>query len=63
MNKIVVQLGWRNLWTRPRRSLITISAVTTAYVFLIVQIGLMEGLTHQLLNNGSASGYSSVPRR
>ncbi len=53
MNKIVVQLGWRNLWTRPRRSLITISAVTTAYAFLIMLIGLMEGLTHQLLNNGT----------
>ncbi len=53
MNMIVVQLGWRNLWTRPRRSLITISAVSTAYAFLIVLIGLMEGLTHQLLNNGT----------
>ena len=53
MNMIVVRLGWRNLWTRPRRSLITISAIGTAYAFLIVLIGLMEGLTHQLLNNGT----------
>jgi ABC-type lipoprotein release transport system permease subunit len=50
---IVLQLGWRNLWRRPRRSLITISAIASAYAFLIALIGLMGGLSDQLVNNGT----------
>ncbi|MFQ5900617.1 MAG: ABC transporter permease, partial [Thermodesulfobacteriota bacterium] len=50
---IVLRLGWRNIWRNPRRSLITISAVGTAYAFLIALIGLMEGMTDQFLNNGT----------
>lgn len=50
---IVLRLGWRNIWRNSRRSLITISAIGTAYAFLIVLIGLMEGMTNQFLNNGT----------
>jgi ABC-type lipoprotein release transport system permease subunit len=49
----VVRLGWRNLWRNPRRSLITISAIATAYCLLIALIGLMQGVAGQMLNNGT----------
>jgi ABC-type lipoprotein release transport system permease subunit len=50
---MVLRLGWRNIWRNPRRSLITLSAVATAYALLIGLIGLMEGLSEQLLRNGT----------
>ncbi|MCZ6877982.1 MAG: ABC transporter permease [Acidobacteria bacterium] len=50
---IVWRLGWRNLWRNPRRSLITISAVGCGYAFLIVLIGLMVGISEQMLKNGT----------
>ena len=50
---IVWRLGWRNLWRNPRRSLITISAVGCGYAFLIALIGLMVGLSGQMLKNGT----------
>ncbi len=50
---IVWRLGWRNLWRNPKRSLITISAVGCGYAFLIALIGLMVGLSGQMLKNGT----------
>ncbi len=50
---IVFRLGWRNIWRNPRRSIITLSAVASAYALLIGLIGLMEGLSEQLLRNGT----------
>ena len=50
---IVLRLGWRNLWRNPRRSLITISAVGCGFACLIILIGLMVGLSEQMLKNGT----------
>ena len=50
---ILLRLGWRNLWRNPRRSWITISAVATAYTFLILISSLGEGLMTQMLDNGT----------
>ncbi|MEE8586194.1 MAG: FtsX-like permease family protein [Acidobacteriota bacterium] len=50
---LILRLGWRNLWRNPRRSLISISAVATAFVFLILLLGMSEGLKRQMLQNGT----------
>ena len=47
------KLGWRNLWRRPRRSLINISGVATALLFLVLLLSMTEGLREQLLENGT----------
>lgn len=51
---LLLKLGWRNLWRNPRRSLISISAVAAALVFLVLLQGMMEGMKDQLLENGTA---------
>ncbi len=50
---LLFRLGWRNLWRYPRRSLINVSAVATAFVFLVLLMGFSEGLTDQMLENGT----------
>ena len=47
------KLGWRNLWRRPRRSLINICGVATALLFLVLLLSMTEGLREQLLENGT----------
>ncbi len=47
------RLGWRNLWRRPRRSLINIAGVATALLFLVLLLSMTEGLREQLLENGT----------
>ena len=50
---LALRLGWRNLWRNPRRSLITLSTVAVALIFLILILGMTEGLKEQLLENGT----------
>jgi ABC-type lipoprotein release transport system permease subunit len=47
------RLAWRNLWRNPRRSLITVAAIAAAYAFVIALIGLLAGLSAQMLENGT----------
>lgn len=51
---IIWRLGWRNLWRNSRRSLITIAAVATAFVFLMILTGIVNGITVQMLENGTS---------
>ncbi len=51
---LLLKLGWRNLWRRPRRSIISASAIATAFVFLILLLGMTEGLKQQMLENGTS---------
>ena len=56
------KLGWRNLWRRPRRSLINICGVATALLFLVLLLSMTEGLREQLLENGTGLGLMSTTR-
>lgn len=51
---LTLRLGWRNLWRNPRRSLISISSVACALVFLAFFLSLSEGLGEQMLENGTS---------
>ncbi|MCC5870401.1 MAG: ABC transporter permease [Gammaproteobacteria bacterium] len=50
---IASRMGWRNLWRNPQRSAITALAIAAAFVILIVLSGLLGGIRHQLLANGT----------
>jgi len=50
---IILKLAWRNLWRNSKRSWITISAIGTAYIFLMAMSGLIGGLSTQMLGNGT----------
>lgn len=62
---IILTLGWRNLWRNARRSWITISAVATAFAFLMALGGLTAGMMIQMLVNGTdlLTGHLQVHNR
>ena len=51
---LYVLLGWRNLWRKPWRSLISIAAVASGLFFLILLLGMSEGIKEQMLTNGTS---------
>ena len=59
---IILKLAWRNLWRNSKRSWITISAIATAYIFLISMSGLIGGLSTQMLSNGTEllAGHAQI---
>lgn len=50
---ILLTMAWRNLWRNSKRSWITISAIASAFVFLIAIGGLVAGLLTQMLRSGT----------
>lgn len=59
---IILKLAWRNLWRNSKRSWITISAIATAFIFLISMSGLIGGLSMQMLGNGTEllTGHAQI---
>lgn len=52
--KLILRMGWRNLWRNTRRSVISVAAVAAALVILVLMLGLAEGLKEQMLTNGTS---------
>lgn len=48
---ILIKLAWRNIWRAPRRTLITIGAITIGVVAIVFFFGLMDGMNSQTLEN------------
>ena len=49
------QLGWRNIWRNPRRTLVIMSAVIIGIWSMIFLGALMRGITDQMVRNGIAT--------
>ena len=47
MNKVMV-IAWRNLWRTPRRSIVTIGAMTVAVLSMLLYASLVEGYVRDL---------------
>ena len=68
---MLFQLGWRNIWRNPRRTLIIMTAVILGVWSMIFLGGLMRGIADQMVRNGIATltghiqvhhkGYRSDP--
>lgn len=53
-NKMILfKLAWRNLWRNQKRSWISICAISTALITLMVLSGILEGMSVQMLRNGT----------
>ena len=50
---IIFKLAWRNLWRNSKRSWISIFAISTAFLILMVMSGILEGMSVQMLKNGT----------
>ncbi|MEM9408353.1 MAG: ABC transporter permease, partial [Acidobacteriota bacterium] len=46
--KRILSLAWRNLWRTPRRTSVTLAAMTLATFFMIVYTSLMQGYLRDL---------------
>ncbi len=42
------RMAWRNLWRNPRRSVVTVAAMTLSIFFMIIYAGLVEGYTEAM---------------
>ena len=50
---ILIKLAWRNLWRNSKRSWISILAISTALLVLMIMSGILEGMSVQMLRNGT----------
>ena len=50
---ILFKLAWRNLWRNSKRSWISIFAISTAFLILMIMSGILEGMSVQMLRNGT----------
>ncbi len=46
---MLVRIAWRNIWRNPRRSLITLCAMTFSLTLMIVATNLIEGMNRQMV--------------
>ncbi len=49
----LARMGWSNLWRNPRRTAITVAALSLGVVALAFTVSLMEGLTRDLIESGT----------
>lgn len=52
---MIIQIGWRNLWRNPRRTMIILTAIVVGIISMVVLSafgrGVMEGMVNNAINN------------
>ncbi len=57
---LLVKVGWRNLWRRPRETLLTALALGLGLTLLLISRGLLDGSHEQLVDNAVRFGTGHV---
>jgi len=52
---VYLQLGWRNIWRNPRRTVVILTAVVIGVWCMITLGALMRGMIDQMVRNGIAT--------
>lgn len=60
MSQQLLQIAWRNLWRKPRRTLITMAAIAFGYTMLLLFACQLEGLSQQMIESGTRLGLSHI---
>jgi ABC-type lipoprotein release transport system permease subunit len=62
---VYLQLGWRNIWRNPRRTVVILTAVVIGVWCMITLGALMRGMIEQMVRNGIATltGHIQVHSR
>ncbi|MBK6973609.1 MAG: ABC transporter permease [Sterolibacteriaceae bacterium] len=62
---ILVFIAWRNIWRSPVRSILTISALASGLVMVILYAAMMEGMIRQMVHQATAIsvGHLQVHRQ
>jgi len=60
VSRRLLQIAWRNLWRNPRRTLISMAAIAFGYTMLLLFACLLEGLSQQMIENGTRLGLCHI---
>ncbi len=61
---MILRLAWRNIWRHPRRSLLTVAAITFAAALLVFMLTLQFGSYDMMIDNNLSvlTGHFQVQR-
>ncbi len=57
---IVLKIAWRNLWRKPRRTLLTVSTISLGLALLLIFLGLGDGGHEQMIESAVHMGSGHV---
>jgi len=57
---ILIFIAWRNLWRNPVRSILTISALASGLIMVILYASLLEGMTRQMVRFATEISISDI---
>jgi len=58
--RLLVKIGWRNLWRNPRGTLLTALALGLGLTLLLISLGLLDGSHEQIVGNAVRFGTGHV---
>ncbi len=61
--KLIITLGWRNIWRQKRRSLLVISTAMVGIMGVMLTMGLMNGMIKMWVDSSVESGIGHVQIR
>jgi len=57
---LLMKIGWRNLWCNPRRTLLTVLALSVVLALLLISSGLLDGSYEQAVADHVRVGAGHV---
>ena len=58
--KLILKLGYRNLWRNRRRTLLTMSAMAVATMMVILMLGIYDGMLWDMIENATEMYHGHV---